>query len=107
VTTTIPPFDRVPTDDQGLSELQDRLERTLRPVAGCAIVDGRRVPDTGTEAIDTAAAGTKLTHGLGRTPAGFVVVDSDADAAVWRVAQDANSITLRAGAAVNAAVWVF
>jgi len=48
-----------------------------------------------------------LTHGLGRIPAGFVVVDSDADAAVWRVSQDANSITLRAGAAVNAAVWVF
>lgn len=50
---------------------------------------------------------TKIAHGLGATPQGFVIQDITADARVWRVSWDDKFITLKASAAVPVKLLVF
>lgn len=49
-----------------------------------------------------------VNHGLGYKPRGWVVVDKDADARIYRSAnKSATTISLTASATVTATVWVF
>ena len=53
-------------------------------------------------------SGTRVSHNLGRPPDGWVVIDNDADARVWRSGEmDSSSITLSASAAANVRLWIF
>lgn len=53
------------------------------------------------------AATIAMSHGLGRPPRGWFVVDRDSAATVYRSAWDRWQLTLVGSAACNAVVWVF
>lgn len=51
---------------------------------------------------------TKVRHNLGTRPIGWIVVDQDADARVWRSGTIGSSfLPLMASAPVNLKLWVF
>lgn len=60
----------------------------------------------GNERVVIGTADTLLFHPLNRQPMGFVLVDLQTDARVWRTAQTSTSITLRASAAATCRVLV-
>lgn len=97
---------------------QDQAQRNaheaVRKINSAPIVSGRLAYTTDVTATThafTAATPLRLLHGLalpsGATPAGWIVVDTDAAATFHRTAWDADSITLTASGNCNAKVWVF
>jgi len=51
---------------------------------------------------------TSVEHDLGRTPDGWIVIDSDTNATVWRSGdKDSVQLTLSASAETNVALWIF
>jgi hypothetical protein len=57
---------------------------------------------------EIATGGTKLAHKLGKEPQGWIVVDKDANASVWRFeASDANYINLKSSATVNVKLYIW
>lgn len=55
--------------------------------------------------ITTATA--TINHGLGVNPLGWLILDQDADARVWKVSSDEKSIILDSSATVNIKIWIF
>ena len=58
-----------------------------------------------TATITTSTA--TINHGLGSTPLGWLILDQDADANVWKVSSDEKSIVLDSSATVNIKIWIF
>ncbi len=54
----------------------------------------------------TSATAT-INHGLGANPIGWLILDQDADANVWKVSSDEKSIILDSSATVNIKIWIF
>lgn len=69
-------------------------------------LDGRLVED-----VDLTTSQTKVAHGLGRIPKGWVVVDKTGNVDVWRdttgTSQRKTFLYLKADAAVTVSLWVF
>ena len=84
----------------------DALERALRPVTDLAILDGVLISD---QAITTAV--TSVPHTLGRAYRGWIVVDKQGDARVWRSTASTADVTkflaLDCSANVTVSLWVF
>lgn len=94
--------DPVKADD--LAVIQDNVESTLQPLLTNPLIDGGVL--VGPVAITTSA--TNVSHLLGRAVRGWVLVDKDADARVWRQgAATPLLLPLRASAAVNVRLYVF
>ena len=95
-------FERLP--DEGLREIQDRLESHLLPYRQCDLVDGVLVEDQELSASTSNA----VAHGLDRTPQGWLVVRTNAAATVY-AAQDPDDRYLYLTPSVNVTVslWVF
>lgn len=84
--------------------MQDNIERAFRQVVTKEILDGRLIQD-----VVITTASVAVSHGLGRTLVGWVVVDKNANADVWRVgtANADTLLTLDASATVTVDLWVF
>lgn len=81
----------------------DHLGSALANVQRSVVVDGNLL-----EGVALSTTDTEVHHGLGRKPRGWVVVDQDADARVWRsVASTSSTLTLQASASVTINLWVF
>lgn len=48
-----------------------------------------------------------IPHSLGVIPEGWVVVDQNASASIWRQAWTSNSVTLEASANVTISFWIY
>lgn len=84
------------------SLLQHNTEEGLRNAPGGLITKGRLI-----EGVQLTTAGLRLAHGLKRRPRGFLIVDADANATVWRTEWDASFLHLDASATVTVSIWVF
>ena len=95
-------FERLP--DEGLREIQDRLESHLLPYRHCDLVDGVLLTD---QELSRAAT-NYVAHGLGRTPQGWIIVRINAAATVYE-AQDPDDryLYLTTSADATVSLWVF
>jgi hypothetical protein len=57
--------------------------------------------------VSIATTDTKVAHGMGKIPSGWMLTDKTANAVVWRVAWDDEFVTFRASAAVTVSVRFF
>lgn len=103
----VPTAPRVNTDDRRLNDMQDAVESVIRKqFATTPIAQGKMLKD-----IDLSTDATTFPHQLGRALQGWIVVRSNANAAVWDL-QATNKrpdlqLVLKASAAVTVSLWVF
>jgi hypothetical protein len=96
------PIGQLNTADSILQRIQGLLVGAINQLNRVEILDGQAVTVTlsGTE--------TKVEHGLGRLPCGWVVQDKTANQNVWRSGEmTARHIPLTASAAVTVTLWIF
>ena len=57
--------------------------------------------------LDLTTTATAFNHGLQQTPTGWIILDKNSNADVWRTAWDERTITLDASASTTIKLWVF
>lgn len=57
--------------------------------------------------VELDAAPKEIAHGLGQVPRGWLLVDPDVAAMVWRTAKTSETLTLGASASVRGTLWVW
>lgn len=95
------PFRRYASDDRVVEQVQDSLEATFAPILNCSLIDGRKV---GPVAFLSGSA-TRVSHGLGRRPQGFMCVDKDAPADFYRTKSTSPDLQLVLTATANVTAW--
>ena len=99
----IKPFRKINTNDLGLMQLQTNVYESLSPLSRLPLLNGTLL-----EAVSLSTSDTQVEHKLGRKPLGWLLVDIDADATVFRTAAfNEQFITLQSSAAVTCNIWVF
>lgn len=100
----LPPFERIPVSNAELQRVQDRLLVTLVPMSRVAVLDGVLL-----KGLSLTTSFQNVNHGLGRAPAGWIVVGKNANADVWEnpLIRTGLVLVLRSSAAVNVDLWVF
>ena len=92
--------------DPAAGRVQQELIQLRTLFANCPFINGVRVPDV---ALTTSA--TRVTHKLGRKPAGFLVLSVSPDACVGlsasQNADQANAVTMEASASATFTLWFF
>jgi hypothetical protein len=58
------------------------------------------------QAFLPASGATAVSHGLGRTPQFWIIMDIDTQAILWRASWDSTSLTLHASADTNVKLWI-
>jgi len=94
-------FRKIYTQDDELNRVQDSAKATFDSFSREPLIN--KIELSGT----IATGGTTLQHALGKVPAGFLIVDKDANADVWRTDWTKTSITLKASAAVGVKLFLF
>jgi len=86
------------------SKVDFRVGRLLDAVRAVSLLDGRLLENV---ALSTSAVDVQ--HGLGRTPAGYLVMTQNASGSVFetKTARSSSSIRLTASASVTVDLWVF
>ena len=100
-------YERIPTRDETLNRVQERVEDALLPVSSAKILDGHILEN------QSLASGTtsEIAHSLGRNLIGYIVVKRDAAHHVYDT-QDTNdtpdkTLYLTASGTVTVDLWVF
>lgn len=57
--------------------------------------------------ITLSATATKVSHGLGRVPRGWILTDISVATTVHRVSKDSRYLTLTAGADCTVSLWIY
>lgn len=57
--------------------------------------------------LTVEATGTSVPHRLGEVPAGWIIVDRDTGANVWRTSWNDRIISLQSSAKITLTIWVF
>lgn len=103
---TFPAYASIKLTDPLLTKLQDSVAKSLKPLLGHPLLDGRLVTNQ-----TIAAAGSKVEHGLGRAYQGWWLVSPKGNAVVWEdsasMADRTKFLPLVASADVTASVWVY
>lgn len=95
-------YRKLNAENGDLNKVQDNIEYALGPVLASAIIDGVQV-----NAIELTTTPLAVSHGLGRRPLGWIIVDQNADARVWSIARDKNVIILQASSPCTISVWAY
>lgn len=75
----------------------------LNPAITCALVPGVLLTN-----VKVGTAATAVKHGLNRQPQGWILVDLQKQATVWRTVWDNNTITLLSSVDnTTISLWVF
>lgn len=77
-------------------------EADLGPVLQSPLLQARSVGE-----VELDATAREFAHGLGRVPAGWLLVDPDVGTLVWRVAKSTETLTLSALVSVRGTLWVW
>ena len=98
-------FRRVRTGNPEVQALQAALAPLLDGLAAIPVLDGRLVKAQ----MLTPGQDNPVNHGLGRTPAGWILAGQNAQAGVWEVAgtTPGKTLILRASALVTVNLWIF
>lgn len=102
----LPSFVPVPNvADATLRRVQDAVQKVLRRVCQCPLIDGVLVP------VTFAAGGVAqpVVHRLGRVPVGYFLVGSNANVTVFRAATatDSTALSLTCNLACSTTLWIF
>lgn len=95
-------FKRIVSSVFDLNRVQENVGDVFRQIGNCPFITGNYVP---AQAIGTGA--TRVAHGLGRVPQGWIVTNKTANSNVWLASLDANYLSLQASANCNIDLWVF
>lgn len=102
---TLPRFAKVQVDDETLNRVQDRIKVVTDALVANQLLEGRLLTVT-----LTAGAFTRVSHGLGRPPTGYVIVRRNANAVIWDQPNGTDSgafLQLQPSATVTVTLWVF
>jgi hypothetical protein len=95
------PFLTVASQDEELNRVQSNLRAALDPVSRDLLLNRLQLT------ADITTSDTTIQHSLGRVPAGWIVIDKNANADIWRVSLTNTTIVLRASASVKAKIFIF
>lgn len=102
---TLPRFAKVQVEDEALNRVQDRIKQVTDALVANQLLEGRLLTVT-----LTAGAFTRVSHGLGRPPTGYIVVRRNANAVIWDQPNGTDSgafLQLQPSATVTVTLWVF
>lgn len=88
-----------PTQD--VQSLQENVAGVLDPLVRIPILDGVQF------SAPLVTGSNRLAHPLQRIPLGWITVDRNGVATVYRTAWDSRTITLTASAAVTLQIWIY
>ena len=103
-------FRKIRVKEQQLDDVQSNIANTLIPVLKSLIIDGTLVKD-----IDLISGVNRVSHMLGRVPEGWLIVDRNTAATVFRTTPtsaantitDSSTISLTSSGAVTVSIWFF
>lgn len=97
-------YSRVPTQNGEIAAVQDQIEMAFGEMdRQIPFLDGARMTS-----VVIAGSSTRVAHGLGRVPLGFLILKRNANQNVWEAsAADSRFLNLQAGGAVTVDLWVF
>lgn len=88
-----------PNINRALQAVGDVVSRVL----GVEVINGHAIRGVSL----TGSNAKRVTHGLGRTPSGWIVTDQTAAITLYRTAWDEETITLYPSATGSVDLWVF
>jgi hypothetical protein len=88
-----------PTSD--VQSLQENVAGVLDSLVRVPVIDGVHVTAT------LASGSNRIAQTLQRIPQGWIIVDRDSAATVYRTAWDSKTMTLTASGAVTIKMWVY
>ena len=98
-------FDRIQHPDSLINRIQDKLVRVINAIARKPIVDGHIISGVLIDSVET-----KVEHGLGRVPQGWMIINGQSDVVEETADADDKFLYLIAvlGATLeNRKLWVF
>lgn len=103
-------FRKIRVKEQQLDDVQTNIANTLSPVLKSLIIDGVLVKD-----IELANGVNRVNHTLGRLPEGWIIVDRNSAATVFKTIPtsaantitDSSTISLTSSGAVTVSIWFF
>ena len=103
-------FRKIRVKDKDLEQVQSNISNTIAPVLKSLIIDGVLVKD-----IALASGVNRVNHTLGRPPEGWIIVDRNSAATVFKTVlttasntiTDSSTISLTASGAVTVSIWFF
>ena len=100
-------FKKIVTTAFELNQVQENVDRALRPILRSPLLFGVLMRGQ----LLASASVTRVQHGLGRVPLGWVVVGKNANATIWESTSDNSfrerSLQLECSTDVTASIWVF
>lgn len=94
----------VNTQDQALSQLSTKWKAILDPVLANTLVQGQQIDGI----TLTSGQPQAVYHSLGQIPQGWIVVDTNASANIWRSQPfNAKTITLEASNNTTISIWIY
>ena len=87
---------------QELNRVQDNFIKWTRGIATLEILKGRLIQD-----ISLTTGSNSIEHKLGRTPLGWIVVDRDGTATVYKSSANSRTLELTSSGSVDISLWVF
>ena len=96
-------YKKLHSEDNVIRQLQDNIEVVISPIIDSAIIDGVLLKNIHltTGSIDV------VSHKLGRTPLGYLIVKRSAESTIWESETNKRSINLNCSANVTVSIWVF
>ena len=95
------PYKKLTGLEYELSKTVQYTEEYLSQLSSISFLRGNLL----TIAVSTSA--TAFDHGLQQVPQGWIILDKDSNANVWKVGATNTTITFSASASSNLKVWVF
>lgn len=96
------PFLKLKIMERTVDQFQSNVEKFLRQLTPNIFLKGVLIED-----VSVTTAATTINHKLGKQPQGWLILDQDTNATVWRTSWDSESITLDTSANCTITLWVF
>ena len=94
-------FRKIVSNNDEVLKLQSNVENALAPVLRVALLDGVTI------SAALASGDNEIAHGLGRVPQGYIIIDVDAAATIYRVSLSDKFLTLNSTATANIKLWIY
>lgn len=97
-------FKKAYTTDQDLNAVQENVEESLAPLIKNPLLDGIILSN-----VELTTGDNDISHKLGRKLQGWVIVDRDANANIYRKTSSTPTLTLKlnSSATVTVSLYVF
>lgn len=97
----LPSFKKTKHSDPEINRIQENALEKFNAYDSVPFINGNLLE------IDVSTTATDFNHGLNRTPIGFLVIDKNANADIWKTGATRTTIQLDASASASIKVWVF